>query len=130
MKKLSYLVSIGLLTSMLSLTGCGASEQEASTTAAVGTDSSSEKAVKDIPAEKVGLQGEHDRSGLAKRVLKAFGEDPALADVQTVYVAQTGSTVVLRGKVPNQAVLEKMVSVAREVEGVEKVETGQVTVNP
>lgn len=83
-------------------------------------------ATESIPLERMGLSGEYDQSGLAKRVALAFDEDPALDDIDTLYVAQTGSTVVLKGKVPTQQVLNKMISVARSVEGATDVETNQV----
>jgi osmotically-inducible protein OsmY len=82
----------------------------------------------DIPAERVGLNGEFDESGLAKRVVLAFDEDASLADEEKLWVAQTGSTVVLKGTVSDQATLDKMVSVAHGVKGAEVVDTSQVTV--
>lgn len=81
-----------------------------------------------IPPERVGLHGEYDQSGLAKRVALAFDQDPELDDINTLYVAQTGGTVVLKGKVPSQEILNKMVSVARGVNGATAVETNQVTI--
>ena len=81
-----------------------------------------------IPPERLGLHGEYDQSGLAKRVALAFDEDPDLDDINTLYVAQTITTVVLKGKVPNQAILDKMVKVARGVNGAKAVDTTQVTV--
>lgn len=81
-----------------------------------------------IPPERLGLSGEYDQSGLAKRVALAFDEDASLDDIDTLYVAQTGSTVVLKGKVPSQDILNKMISVARGVKGATAVETNQVTV--
>lgn len=83
-----------------------------------------------IPPERVGLSGEYDQSGLAKRVALAFDQDSSLAPYSedTVWIAQTGSTVVLKGKVPSQDVLNKMVEVARTVNGASNVETEQVQV--
>ncbi len=81
-----------------------------------------------VPPERVGLHGDYDQSGLAKRVALAFDEDPDLDDVDTLYVAQTGGTVVFKGKVPSQAILDKMVSVARGVSGATGVETNQVSI--
>jgi osmotically-inducible protein OsmY len=81
-----------------------------------------------IPPAKVGLNGEFDESGLAKRVALAFDEDPQLEDVETLWVAQLSSRVVLKGKVPNQQILDKMVSVARSVDGATEVDISQVTV--
>ena len=80
-----------------------------------------------IPPERVGLNGEYDQSGLAKRVAKAFDE-AGFADHQTVWIAQTGTTVVLKGKCHDQATLNTMVALAKTVHGAGAVETNQVTV--
>lgn len=85
-------------------------------------------ATQSIPPERIGLNGEYDQSGLAKRVALAFDQDNELDDVDTLWVAQTGGTVVLKGEVPSQDVLDKMVSVARNVNGADAVDTSQVTV--
>lgn len=81
-----------------------------------------------VPPERVGLNGEYDQSGLAKRVALAFDQDPQINDIETVYIAQTQSTVVLKGKVPNQDILNKMVNVARRIHGATNVDTNQVTI--
>lgn len=81
-----------------------------------------------IPPAKVGLNGEFDESGLAKRVALAFDENPQLDDVNTLYVAQLSSKVVLKGKVPNQAFLDQAIQVAKGVEGATEVDASQVTV--
>lgn len=81
-----------------------------------------------IPPAKVGLDGEFDESGLAKRVALAFDEDDAIDDIETLWVAQLSSKVVLKGKVPNQQILTKIVSVASKVDGATEVDTSQVTV--
>lgn len=78
-----------------------------------------------IPPERVGLDGGYDQSGLAKRVAQAFDEDPDLDDIETIWVAQTGSTVVLKGKAPAD-VLPKMSSIARGVDGASSVDYSQV----
>ncbi|NJK75569.1 MAG: BON domain-containing protein [Oscillatoriales cyanobacterium RU_3_3] len=81
-----------------------------------------------IPPERMGLNGEYDQSGLAKRVAQAFDSNPEVADIETVYVAQQGSTVVLKGSVPSQEIVNKLVSIAKNVKGATGVETNQVTV--
>jgi osmotically-inducible protein OsmY len=93
---------------------------EPTASAATGTET--------IPPERVGLQGEYDQSGLAKRVALAFDEDPDLNDEERLWVAQTSGTVVLKGQVSDQATLNKMVSVAKGVNGCTSVDTTQVTV--
>ena len=80
-----------------------------------------------IAPERVGLNGEYDQSGLAKRVAKAFDE-AGFDDHQTVWIAQTGTTVVLKGSCHNQDTLNKMVAIARNVHGAQAVETNQVKV--
>jgi hypothetical protein len=81
-----------------------------------------------IDPERVGLNGEYDQSGLAKRVALAFDEDSSLTDIDTLWVAQTGSTVVLKGSVPSQDILNQMVAVALDVNGATNVDTDQVTI--
>lgn len=81
-----------------------------------------------ISPERVGLNGEYDQSGLAKRVALAYDQDPDLADEERLWVAQTGGTVVLKGQVSDQATLNKMTSVARSVNGCTAVDTSQVQV--
>ncbi|MEH2381064.1 MAG: phospholipid-binding protein [Nostoc sp.] len=95
---------------------------QAPSTSVAATDTQS------IPPERLGLNGEYDQSGLAKRVALAFDEDPQLDDVDTLWVAQTGSTVVLKGKVPSQEILNKMTSVASSVNGATDVDTEQATI--
>lgn len=85
-------------------------------------------ATESIPPERMGLSGEYDQSGLAKRVALAFDEDPDLDDIDTLYVAQTSSTVVLKGRVPHQQILSKMISVAQTVDGAIDIETSQVEI--
>lgn len=82
----------------------------------------------EIPDYKVGLDGNFDESGLAKRVTLAFDEDAQLDDIDTLWVAQTSATVVLKGKVPSQAILDKMVTVAKGVDGTDAVDTQQVEI--
>ena len=81
-----------------------------------------------IPPERMGLDGQYDQSGLAKRVAYAFDQDAQLDDVETLWVAQSNSTVVLKGKVPDQNLLNRMVTVAKGVNGASSVDTSQVTI--
>lgn len=92
------------------------------------TPSAAATTTQTIPPERLGLNGEYDQSGLAKRVALAFDEDPQLDDVNTLWVAQTGSTIVLKGKVHSQDILRKMVSVARSVNGTTAVDTTEVSI--
>ncbi|MBE9187449.1 BON domain-containing protein [Microcoleus sp. LEGE 07076] len=81
-----------------------------------------------IAPAKVGPDGNFDESGLAKRVALAFDGDSEVADIETVYVAQLSSTVVLKGQVPSQAILDKLVAIASSEEGATNVQTDQVTI--
>ncbi|NJM70066.1 MAG: phospholipid-binding protein [Scytonema sp. RU_4_4] len=81
-----------------------------------------------IPPERLGLNGEYDQSGLAKRVALAFDLDSSFDDIDTLYVAQLGSTVVLKGSVLDQATLDQMVEIASGVTGATDVQTDQVSV--
>lgn len=81
-----------------------------------------------IAPERLGLQGEYDQSGLAKRVALAFDEDGSFDDIDSLYVAQTGSTVVLKGSVPSQDILDQLVQVAQGVTGATDVQSDQVSV--
>ncbi len=85
-------------------------------------------AAADIPAERVGLNGEYDQSGLAKRVAAAFDQDASVADIETVWVAQTGGTVVLKGEAPSQEQLNRLIEIANEQSGAEAVNAEQVTI--
>ncbi|EKU97298.1 putative phospholipid-binding protein, BON family [Leptolyngbya sp. PCC 7375] len=96
--------------------------------AANSAPSPSPAAENDIPLCKIGLTGEFDESGLAKRVTLAFDEDSQLDDVETLWVAQLSSKVVLKGKVPSQAILDKMIAVAKDVDGATAVDTSQVDI--
>ncbi|MBC7474629.1 MAG: hypothetical protein H7263_10085 [Candidatus Sericytochromatia bacterium] len=81
-----------------------------------------------IPAERVGLHGEYDQSGLAKRVAVAFDGDSSLADIDSIYVAQTGTTVVLKGNAPDQETVDKMVQLAEKVSGAQDVDASNVEI--
>lgn len=76
-----------------------------------------------IPPERVGLNGEYDHSGLAKRVLQAFQTEIALAELENVRVMQRGKVVVLLGNVATHRVLNRLVSIALRIDGATEVET-------
>jgi osmotically-inducible protein OsmY len=82
----------------------------------------------EVAAERMGLNGEYDQSGLAKRVALAFDEDASVTDVETLWVAQTGGSVVLKGSVPSQEILDRMVELASGVSGATDVSVDQVSV--
>jgi osmotically-inducible protein OsmY len=69
-----------------------------------------------IEPAKVGLDGQFDESGLAKRVAKAL-DDANISDSVGLWVAQTGSTVVLKYNPDAAGVLEQAKQVAMSVDG-------------
>jgi BON domain len=91
-------------------------------------EASAAAADESIAPERVGLNGEYDESGLAKRVALAFDESSELADENNLWVAQTGGTVVLKGTVSSQDALNSMIEIANSVNGSTSVDSSQVTV--
>jgi osmotically-inducible protein OsmY len=89
---------------------------------------SSSESGETISLERVGLNGEYDQSGLAKRVALAFDEDSRFDQIDSVYVAQLGSSVVLKGEVPTEEILEQLVDTARGVSGASDVQSDQVSI--
>jgi len=81
-----------------------------------------------IAPERVGVNGEYDQSGLAKRVALAFDNDAELSDVEGLWVAQTGGTVVLKGSLSSPDLLTKAVEIAKGVNGASSVDTSGVNV--
>ncbi len=75
-----------------------------------------------IDAAKVGLDGQFDESGLAKRVAKAL-DDANVSDAVGLWVAQTGSTVVLKYNPDAESVLERAKQIAMAVDGATAVTT-------
>lgn len=75
-----------------------------------------------IPPEKVGLFGERDESGLAKRVAKAL-DDAGISDEVGLWVAQKGSVVVLKYNPDAESVLARATQVAKGVDGATDCET-------
>jgi len=69
-----------------------------------------------IDPAKVGLDGKFDESGLAKRVAKAL-DDAGISDSVGLWVAQTGSTVVLKYNPDAEGVLDQAKKVAQGVDG-------------
>lgn len=106
----------------------GAKKKDKSAAAPASAPKATAPSGETIPPERVGLDGEYDESGLAKRVAAAFDDDSTLDDIGTLYVAQLSSKVVLKGKVPSQDYLNKAVSVAKGVDGATEVDSSQVTV--
>ncbi|NJN58555.1 MAG: hypothetical protein HC879_14210 [Leptolyngbyaceae cyanobacterium SL_5_9] len=83
---------------------------------------------KNIPPERVGLNGEYDHSGLAKRVTLAFRQNFDSAEVESLRIIQRGAVVVVLGKLPSLPLLTRMVNVALATSGAVDVEINGVSV--
>lgn len=81
-----------------------------------------------LPTERIGLYGEFSLNGIAQRVGKAFEQDPVLADIDTIYIAQEDDAIILRGTISDAALLKRMENIAKQVTGVNKVYTSQVAI--
>lgn len=78
--------------------------------------------------EYMGLEGEYDINGLAKRVAVAFDNNPEIDDISTLSIIQDGSTIIFRGSVPNKSILNSIIDTASRVDGTKTVNTSQVTI--
>ncbi|MGG6268905.1 phospholipid-binding protein [Leptolyngbya sp. AN03gr2] len=76
-----------------------------------------------IPPERVGLNGEYDHSGLAKRVLQAFQAHFPTQDLAGLRVNQRGKVVILLGSLQSTKLLDQLTTIALEVDGAIDVET-------
>lgn len=74
-----------------------------------------------IEPAKVGIDGQFDESGLAKRVALAL-DQANISDSVGLWVAQTGSTVVLKYNPDAADVIEQAKKVAMGVDGATAVE--------
>jgi hypothetical protein len=83
-----------------------------------------------IPPERIGLNGEYDHGGLAKRVKKTLLSKFSAEQLQALSIAQRGRVVILTGKLPDRAHLEKIVETALSVSGAISVETHGIAVDP
>ena len=81
-----------------------------------------------IPPERIGLDGEYDASGLAKRVAQALAEDSIFNAVSTIYVAQNDSKIIFKGTVSDQAMLDRLLTLTETVPGVGNVDVSQVKI--
>ncbi|GAB4537417.1 MAG: hypothetical protein Tsb0014_26200 [Pleurocapsa sp.] len=81
-----------------------------------------------VPIERVGLYGELHLSGLAQRVVTALRQDTELANIPNIYVAQKGDVIFLKGTVSNSTIFNRMENVAKNVEGVAKVDTSSLEI--
>jgi hypothetical protein len=81
-----------------------------------------------IPPERVGLHGEYDHAGLAKRVIAAFQKDEDFLFTDRIRVSQRGQVVILSGQVDSQDMLQAMIIRSLQVDGAAFVESNGVRV--
>lgn len=91
-------------------------------------DSTYQFLFKTIPPERIGLNGEYDYEGLAKRVKFAFSETFGSEDSARVKVQQRGTVILLSGQVPSDRILQQFIEVARSVSGTSDVEVRSLKV--
>ena len=73
------------------------------------------------PPERIGVSGEYDYNGLANRVRYSFRQTVG-DEVSRIKVRQRGCVVILTGVVSSRAMLNRLVSIANQVEGAALVE--------
>ncbi len=81
-----------------------------------------------IPPERVGLNGEFDYYGLAKRVMVALKEQLPAEGIAHLQITQRGRVVVLLGKISDSVLLSQVVKIALGIHGTAEVETYGVKV--
>ncbi|MBW4459344.1 MAG: hypothetical protein KME47_03770 [Nodosilinea sp. WJT8-NPBG4] len=82
-----------------------------------------------IPPERVGLNGEYDYYGLAKRIKTSFHGHVGREAVKQLTVKQRGSAVILSGQVDTLDLLDRLIDLALHTEGTTHVEVHDVQVN-
>jgi hypothetical protein len=82
-----------------------------------------------IPPERVGLSGEYDYYGLAKRIQSGFHSQVGRAAVRQLTVKQRGSAVILRGQVESLDLLDQLINLALKTDGTTHVEVQDVQVS-
>jgi len=79
------------------------------------------KGFRHSPPERIGICGEYDYNGLAKRVAHCFRES-VTEDISQLKIRQRGCVVILTGRVASRRVLNRLIDVAITVEGAALVE--------
>ncbi|MEY3297468.1 MAG: hypothetical protein RLZZ597_728 [Cyanobacteriota bacterium] len=81
-----------------------------------------------IPPERVGLQGEYDHYGLAKRIQARFRERLGRIETAKVTIKQRGGVIILRGQVDRRDILEDLITIALSTEGTTHVEVWDMAI--
>ena len=80
------------------------------------------------PPECMGVEGEYDPCGLAKRVALALDHDPIVDDLKTLEIIQIGQAIAFRGSVAESSTLSRIIELARAVDGTHAVDVNQVVI--
>lgn len=82
-----------------------------------------------IPSERVGLNGEYDHHGLAKRVSHRFRRMLGTDVISGLSILQRGRVVILHGRVASRELLNQLVQAAMQESGADYVELRGVVIN-
>lgn len=80
------------------------------------------------PPEYMGLEGEYDTFGLVRRLAEALDRESDLAAIDTLTLIQHGSTIQLTGQVGDRITLERIVDVAKRVDGTREIDSNHVAI--
>ena len=75
-----------------------------------------------IPPERIGLQGEYDHYGLAKRIQAGFKGRLGRVEAAKVSIKQRGGVIILSGQVDCRDILDDLIAIALHAEGTTHVE--------
>jgi hypothetical protein len=81
-----------------------------------------------IPPEYMGMEGEYDPLGLAKRVAHELDRRNDLQHIHTLQLAQQGSAIVFFGEIEDRDTLEAIIETASRVDGTRAVDVEDVTI--
>ncbi|NEP15310.1 MAG: hypothetical protein F6J97_00145 [Leptolyngbya sp. SIO4C1] len=84
---------------------------------------------KTLPPERIGLQGEYDYNGLAKRVYQQLHEALGAAAARRLKVRQRGRVILLSGYVASPERLAQIEQIALQLEGADAIETYAVMID-
>jgi hypothetical protein len=82
-----------------------------------------------IPPERLGLQGEYDHYGLAKRIQARFKQRLGRLAAADIAIKQRGGAIILSGRIANCTLLEELITLALQTEGTTQVEVFDVQVS-
>lgn len=82
-----------------------------------------------IPPERVGLQGEYDHYGLAKRIQAEFKERLGRVEAAKVSIKQRGGVIILSGQVDSHDRLDDLITIALRAEGTTHVEVCDIVIS-